>query len=681
MPAMMPPRPTLRSPQFRAGGFSLLELSAAIGLLGILLVAGYLFLGATHTRGFDVDRRAQLAAAERAVAGFVELHGRLPCPDTAGNGFENCSAGVQKGWLPHASLAHAVPGQASLGLDASAPARGAVRMRYVVYRGTGGDLATSSDRFNPAKWDGERHAFGATNGLDFCSSLSGAAAAAADAGAAQIVSGGFTNIAFAIVEHGQDADGDGDPFDGALNGGTTARVESPARPADGGYDDMVLARGLAELSSLLACPETVRSVETLSRAADVAAEVRDQQIWAAVLAGVNTGVSAVKSGISALKMGLAIAATVTAAATLSAAITALSAAIAACAVIVGCALVPSLSAAVATGAAAVAAAATSIVLNGAALAANLTATGMSIAVTAKAGIAATPTTTDLARYLADMQAAAAQADAKALTAQSDATTARAAANTAKTTYDNNVTTLYSTAHGYDRAGNPRDTHLDTALADYRAYLEARATYEALKGAADNARKEANDTAAALNAPAFELPAGLPADVNTQVTSGDQFKQIQLDMQASLRTKAAELAAAATAAEQRASAALTTANTAWTKYSTSRDTAINAYKYSYSTTVDNKTTTTNVDGSAQVRTALDNTTRAYETYLASDRAATEKERAATSTRTSATNLQASVTNFQNELNKVPAGGTTPSAISVWQGAEAILRQADQSGTVK
>lgn len=663
---------TRRNGPARAGGFSLLELSAAIGLFGILLVAGYQLLAATQVARPETERRAQIAAAERALSGYTELAGALPCPDTSGDGVQDCAGGAQKGWLPTVTL----------GLDTSAPARGTARLRYAVYRTAGVDLAAQVDRFNPAMWDGTLRTLGATNGLDFCAALASAALAAPNPNAAGVVAGaGAINVAYAISEPGVDADGNGDLFDGALNSGATSQMTAPAVAAVNGYDDIVVARTFTDVSALMSCPDTVRSVETLSRSVDVAAEVADQKLWAAVLAGVNTGVNAVKTGISALKLGLAVAATVTAAATLAAAITALSAAVASCVVIVGCALIPSMSGAVAAGAAAVAAAAASIVLQGAALAANLTATGISIAVTVKAGLAATPSATNLAASMPGMKTAVDDAAAKATAAETDAAAARASAGTAKTNYDNNVTSLYNTAHGFDRNGNERDPYLNTALADFRSYIEARASYEALKGAAVNKRKEASDATTALSSPAFQLPSDLPQDVRDKLNSGAQLNSIQAEMQATMQANATLLNAEAVAAEGAAAAALTAANTAETKFTTSRDAAVNAYKYSYSTTTDGKTTTTSVDGSSQVRTALNNTTSAYESYLARDRAATEKERAATTARTSASGLLTSYNNISAEINKPPVNGATPAAVQVWSGADAILRAADQTGTVK
>ena len=301
-----------------------------------------------------------------------------------GIGFENCAGGGQKGWLPYATL----------GLDASAPARGVPHLRYAVYRAGAADLGVLADRYNPAKWDGELHAFGQLSGLDLCSALQSASAAsslAADTSAAYVsLKGVNTNVAYAIVEGGADRSGTGSPFDGALNGGATPGVESPARAIDNDYDDLVAARGFAELQATLGCRDTTRSVETLSQAVGVVAEVNDQKLWSAIMAGVLSAINAAKAFAGGVKLAIAIGAVATAATVLATAVAELSAAIASCVVLVGCAFIPTAAAAVAAAATAVATAALSVGLQTVAIAANLTAFGITTAVTVKAGIEAAP---------------------------------------------------------------------------------------------------------------------------------------------------------------------------------------------------------------------------------------------------------------------------------------------------
>lgn len=113
-------------------GLSLWELAVLLGLLGLGIVAGFVFLKAGENSQRETGRSNLLAAADRAIMGFVAEQGRLPCPDTDGSGVENCAGLTQKGWLP----------MTTLGLDASAPARGVKRLRYVAYRNATLDLAT-----------------------------------------------------------------------------------------------------------------------------------------------------------------------------------------------------------------------------------------------------------------------------------------------------------------------------------------------------------------------------------------------------------------------------------------------------------------------------------------------------------------------------------------------------------
>ncbi len=78
-----------RSTRTSAQGFTLLELAVVLFVLG-LLIAG--LFGPLETQLEARDRRAtetSLNQALEALYGFAVTHGRLPCPDTDGDGIAN----------------------------------------------------------------------------------------------------------------------------------------------------------------------------------------------------------------------------------------------------------------------------------------------------------------------------------------------------------------------------------------------------------------------------------------------------------------------------------------------------------------------------------------------------------------------------------------------------------------
>jgi type II secretory pathway pseudopilin PulG len=97
-----------------AGGFTLVEITIVLFILG-LLIAG--LIGPLETQLEARDRQQTLDAMNEiaeALYGYALTNGRLPCPDSAGDGLENVTAGVcdqLEGFLPWADLA-AAPGDA-----------------------------------------------------------------------------------------------------------------------------------------------------------------------------------------------------------------------------------------------------------------------------------------------------------------------------------------------------------------------------------------------------------------------------------------------------------------------------------------------------------------------------------------------------------------------------------------
>lgn len=104
----------LRHPAPRAAGFTLLELTVVLFILGLMIVG---LFGPLQTQIEARDRRqtqASLQQISEALYGFALSHRRLPCPDTDGDGRANpafdpldpgsatCTAG--SGFLPWSEL-------------------------------------------------------------------------------------------------------------------------------------------------------------------------------------------------------------------------------------------------------------------------------------------------------------------------------------------------------------------------------------------------------------------------------------------------------------------------------------------------------------------------------------------------------------------------------------------------
>jgi len=90
----------------RARGFSLVELAVVLLIVGLLLGGAMLPLSAQRELRLAADTQRQLEEAREALLGFVLTKGRLPCPDTDDDGFENQAAPCTnvEGHLPHVDL-------------------------------------------------------------------------------------------------------------------------------------------------------------------------------------------------------------------------------------------------------------------------------------------------------------------------------------------------------------------------------------------------------------------------------------------------------------------------------------------------------------------------------------------------------------------------------------------------
>lgn len=527
----------------KQNGFSLWELTVMVGLLVIGIVAGIVFLQSGDRSQRETDRTKLLQAADFAIAAFISEHGRLPCPASDLSGIENCGSNAQKGWLPIASL----------GLDASVPAKGAQQIRYIVYRGASSDLAKLTDQFNPSGWEkyanpsaGDPLSTGQFNALDFCEGLSAALRAPSSNTNAHVMlpSTGFINVAYALAEAGIDKDSDGNIFDGDKNFNLSdAGFESPLRGADGDYDDRVLARSFLDVTNHLSCPQSTRSMDALAQAVETANEVADQKQDNADAARIATIVESVKALLSAADIAGGVLTMVAAVTAMTVASAGVATNAVLCAAIitapVGCPLLATYSTALGIAIAAIVAAGVAIAASTAALALQIvTAVKTSIVAQKAKALSEQGQPTDMAGMIEQMRLAYESAKARAATDLAKSNADRAAANAALTNYNNAVADVYATAHTWDKKGD-NDPELAIVLQNYKDYNAAFFESQLAKSNAETARKKAT---------------ALETNVNTAKTEWDVAKAITPSTDANIIATTQAVADAAIAAEAAAKAA-------------------------------------------------------------------------------------------------------------------------------
>ena len=236
-------------------GYTLIELALAMAVLGLVLVVVWRFGVTANQRMVEIEAPPALAAVDQALVGFAAVHSRLPCPDTTGDGREDC-AGAPVGKLPVVTL----------GLVRS----DLVNVRYGVFRAAqtdprlDADLAASpaKDRFAPLIATGypvvvltPSPLLNNINGIDFCTALRSGGALPTNNARLHIEDGTgamIKNVAYALALPGaMDADNDGSGFD-APNASATG-FASAARPIGAAYDDSVLAVDFSQLFTRMSC--------------------------------------------------------------------------------------------------------------------------------------------------------------------------------------------------------------------------------------------------------------------------------------------------------------------------------------------------------------------------------------------------------------------------------------------
>lgn len=297
----------------RARGFGMLQVLLLISVMAGLATIGYLQWRERSAIESSRQERQALTQADQAIIAYATVFNRLPCPDVDRDGEEDCGAlAIQKGWLPSVTLRLA---GADPGVDVG-------QLRYMVQRGTGdNNLTTLSDAWRPLEYDEDATTFFAMRSTgyptdiltltDFCQRLDTARKTPLSNTLARVNASPLRSVAYALAHPGNnDADGDGDLFDGAnSNAAANANLmEDPGRrPLLAIYNDLVLERSYTSLLAAFQCQPLIDSINTVALAHDVVvavAEMRADNIEAARRAVAFSALAAIMTG---LEIGLAVA--------------------------------------------------------------------------------------------------------------------------------------------------------------------------------------------------------------------------------------------------------------------------------------------------------------------------------------------------------------------------------------
>jgi prepilin-type N-terminal cleavage/methylation domain-containing protein len=216
-----------------AAGFTLLELSLVLAVLGVL---GFFFVN-TFSGVDDVRLRRQSQAeaevAREALRAFLLANKRLPCPDTNADGYEDggaagCTGTGETGTLPYLTL----------GLPDAAQNR----MFYGVYRTAPNDITRLEERTGDPEGDpGYRGVGDAIAALQAIPNAPETGhiyiAEVSSTGAADCASG--HPPAFLLIVPNADRDGNGQALDD-INAASNHCFASPTQPPTLDYDDVVV---------------------------------------------------------------------------------------------------------------------------------------------------------------------------------------------------------------------------------------------------------------------------------------------------------------------------------------------------------------------------------------------------------------------------------------------------------
>lgn len=245
----------------KQSGFTLLEMAVVMAVIGFIAVLVPKLVSDVATMQTTAKSESPQAVGEAALVGFAVANHRLPCPDSTGDGEEDCGGSMRRGKLPYRSLGLPAPVRNSAGFE----------LEYAVTRSGVADLTVLADGFAPDLPEDEGNPTSTVkNGLDFCQSLRDLGAAAASL--TEPSTGGVA-VPFVLADPGSvDADRDGALFDQKNTGGSLA-FESVEQPRSDRYDDTVHAMSFPVLLGQLDCPRLVAASSGAAREADAAWDI------------------------------------------------------------------------------------------------------------------------------------------------------------------------------------------------------------------------------------------------------------------------------------------------------------------------------------------------------------------------------------------------------------------------
>ncbi|CAM5448803.1 hypothetical protein TMEC54S_03352 [Thauera mechernichensis] len=256
-----------RAPRSRSRGLTLIEVSLVIVVLGFIALLLAELLPGFKRAAMHKDSIYALQTAQTAMRGFILINGRLPCPDSNGDGMEDRAAdGCTQltGVLPYRSLGLGGPLENAAGFP----------FRYGVFHRSNASVASDAgltrviDRLQPKIAEGLPPALaprlrGNSNLLDYCAAVQAAQGLPTDANQIHVaLAAGSVNIrenvAYVLAEPGAaDMNVNGSAFDGSNAAGL--RFEHPTRAPGRDYDDRVVVAYFTDMWEELGCSSLVAS--------------------------------------------------------------------------------------------------------------------------------------------------------------------------------------------------------------------------------------------------------------------------------------------------------------------------------------------------------------------------------------------------------------------------------------
>jgi len=141
--------------KYSQSGFSLVEMAIVLVILGFIIAALLLPLQAQRDQNFKVQTENALVIAQKALLGYAQTRGRLPCPApvVSSNGLEDPLGGgvcsVKTGYLPATTLGLQPTSSTGLLVDGwNNPIRYAVTQVATAMIPVGADFTTTNKANN-----------------------------------------------------------------------------------------------------------------------------------------------------------------------------------------------------------------------------------------------------------------------------------------------------------------------------------------------------------------------------------------------------------------------------------------------------------------------------------------------------------------------------------------------------